>query len=306
MSAAAPCIGLCGQMEAVDFFDQQCPGSAFDDDIITQADESAVFRMPAPSYDEYLFALLVTEARNKALQEQQRLAEEARRGPFRFTDLTAEMRNVIYLHVLANEVSESQDLRVFKIPSISLVSKQLYNESLYLFFATTSFYIDIFSNLRDRRTVRERLQRGYDRNSNVGRLCMNRSLNKYLKNQREHALIKDITIKVKATSPWHDAEHLLGGKDHRVSCHIRLRTRPCGLLHITVKPGHDHPLYSAESRAPHFTHELQDLEAAVDLAKSEAQRIATRESFKGFSHGDLLSLAKQLRYIPPEVASGQV
>lgn len=216
------------------------------------------------------------------------LAKERMSKPFRFVDLPAEIRNLVYSLLLAGDKEKPLDLASFRSPAITRVSKQLRSEALAVLFAEGYFFVVVGATFRTRglkRIGHFSSELAQKRAKKAGKFHVSRGVLRFLRETK--AVLRGITIQVIEADfygckglqeSWYGASLKLGYEAG--SSYITSAVRPDDLFLL---------LFTGD-------YEEEDVVFHLNAAKSEAEQIiASKKDFKGFTLSDLRKIARLFR-----------
>ncbi|KAK4541934.1 hypothetical protein LTR36_007298 [Oleoguttula mirabilis] len=219
---------------------------------------------------------------------------------FRFLELSAELRNRIYLYaVLGSTGSNPLNLSNFKELAITAVSQQVRTESLPVMFAECTFDILVGSDLWARRQIRvkndPRPQFRWNDQSKAGTLGVKRSVMKLIRTSKSAAVFRHVNFNICPAESVHRMRYL--SHQHSEDVVAATLSLVYGSRELTtdvlkgLEPTVRRPWYPG----PDF--ESVDLIVAVSDAAAVAKELAERDGFLGFTIKDLDRIAKGFRFI---------
>lgn len=230
---------------------------------------------------------------------------------FPFEELPPEIRDKIYSYHLASDTRSN--LASFEIPAICQTSRQLRTESLPVLFSERSWFVNIGSNLRDRRAAalngdEEWTKAHKSRCGNSGVTKMRRELRKTLVQivqvEKLSIIFRDITfcvVEVEELTQVNRNDFRAEGEESEdkpqyVVCEFRAVWKNDQSAHVTITEGDKHPNIEA-----HGLFEAEDIDTPAEEAKQIAERHAAEcDDFKGFDIMELERIAKPFRYCVTE------
>lgn len=218
---------------------------------------------------------------------------------FRFLDLLPELRNRIYS--IALQTHKSRDISCYRTPRVTLVSKQVRQETLPLFYSS-NFRVLVGCNFA--RAVNQRT--GHELHSepfkySTGTLPVSDEVKAILRFAGKRALFRNVTIEVYNADIIHEIRdwQKQGGldavgemRDPRfpfVLVHLRVRDSK---IEVKMEQGKEYP--SRASRTYCMKLQPQDVDA-VEKAVGIARNIAGPGAFQGFKLSDLRKVALGFR-----------
>ncbi|KAF7197818.1 hypothetical protein HII31_00907 [Pseudocercospora fuligena] len=212
----------------------------------------------------------------------------AKSKAFRFMDLPAELRNRIYAFTFQNEKNfgEQRSLALLATPAITRVSKQIRQETLPLFFATTSFRLDVCSYFTPNHDVRLRWPyTSAAQISNSGTLHIKQEVKKAIRYAGDKALIRNIEFYVCHARDWRASDRMRGINPSFVVFTAKIKVERGNLM---VDVGLSSDLRDRSGVSDSITAVMGDMKATIEKASN-------KEDFEGFSLRDLEQIVKTLR-----------
>lgn len=233
-----------------------------------------------------------------ALGAQRRV--EADRGPFHLLELPGELRNRVYAYMLQNEedFAEQHNLAYVSLPATARISKQVRQEILPIFFANSSFVLNVAANLADRSRAQAGL-RPLGTQAKVqacGVLHIKQPARRSLRSAGRGALFRNVTLKACDGNSWTmDVRRKDGIRNWLRVFSLRLRVER-GNLKVTIERG----MAYQDPYTFRGTTETRIVASAVEEVMYEAitmaNDIAAKDSFQGFTLGNLEAIARNLRF----------
>ncbi|EME82665.1 uncharacterized protein MYCFIDRAFT_196169 [Pseudocercospora fijiensis CIRAD86] len=214
----------------------------------------------------------------------------AKSKSFRFLDLPPELRNRVYAFAFQNmkNFGKRQNLALVALPTITRVSRQIRQETLPLFFATTHFRLVVASDFNNRFDPDAEYKSTIEI-QNAGTTHIKQKVKKTLRLAGNKALIRNINLVVCDARDWRrsgQGQGNWGGYDGlftAFSAEIRLGQ---GNLVVNMSRG-----MGARDWA-----ELSDtIDDVMADTKAAIENVAGKENFQGFSLRDLEQIVKTLR-----------
>lgn len=232
--------------------------------------------------------------------------ERQKKNFFRFLDLPAELREIVYVHLFSGDQSKI-DICAFAGPAITRASRQLRSESVPVFFQNARFFANIASNWHqcqvarkvwefyfDPELVESRLKDRYCQ----GQLCkgstpisiLEQAFGSpiFLRVASPEAIIKNITFraaKVPIITDRSAEEALTQWRLSRGSCNVSLGAkflRDDFPTKLTILGPEEATMYA--------------IVATSKRVKQTARTIAARKGFRGFTFEDIEHIAGQFEW----------
>lgn len=203
------------------------------------------------------------------------------------------MRNIIYFYTFVNQTPTRETFRnlaYHRMPILTRVSRQLRAESIPVFYAETSFYLIINTNIHDRWAKRtgNRSASAVSHASTAGQLRLKQPVLNAFRWAKDGAALKDVTLKIRRANRGCINENV---SDYLilVTCHLKIMDG----LQVSIVPGRDTD-FGGSWRG--FQVEQVDVDATLEEAKQAALSISAREGFCGFSLQDLRNICKKFQF----------
>ncbi|KXT03016.1 hypothetical protein AC578_683 [Pseudocercospora eumusae] len=206
---------------------------------------------------------------------------------FRLMGLPPELRNRIYAFAFQNEkkFGKRRSLALVATPNITRVSKKVREETLPLFFATTSFRLSLASDFynRYRPDAEYKSKREIQRS---GTLHIKQEVKKTLGFAGNKILIGNIDFVVCNAADWRSYDRDWGMQSDIAVFSARVRLDQ-GNVVVGMSYG------EAANNRP----ELSDaIDEVMDDMKAVIEKFSGRKNFQGFSMRDLEQIVKTLRH----------
>ncbi|KXT08398.1 hypothetical protein AC579_7310 [Pseudocercospora musae] len=212
----------------------------------------------------------------------------AKSKSFCFIDLPAELRNRVYAFAFQNEkrFGEQRSLALLATPAVTRVSKQIRQETLPLFFATTSFRLDVASYLAPNPGGRTGHYTSRARYQNSGKLHIKQEVKKAIRCAGDKALIRNIEFYVCNARDWRARDRIRGIDPSFVVFTAKIKVEKGNLmLDVSLNSSSGDQSGMSDSVAA----AMADMKAAIENA-------STKQDFQGFSLQDLEQIVKILRH----------
>lgn len=224
----------------------------------------------------------------KKLQERSAARETAAKSKsFRLMDLPPELRNRIYSFAFQNEkkFGKRRTLALVAIPNVTRICKQIRQETLPLYFATTSFRLSVASDFNNRYEP-DAVYKSKAEIQNAGTLHIKKEVKQALRFAGKQALVRNIDIIVCNARDWRLSDRSGGYYEEFAAFSAKIRLEQ-GNLVVTMSRGKS---FSDQPK-------LSDTIAAVMVEmKAAIEKASGKEDFQGFSLRDLEQIVKTLRH----------
>lgn len=242
-------------------------------------------------------------------------------GPFRFLDFPPELRNNVYRFALSRQGKEAgsrpdntsrtpsptnaisaalpkhdkYNIATFKPPPLTLVSKQVRQESLAHFFSENNFFLTVVSNYEHKDLLSNggsygRRKQMKDEKSRCGTLGFKQLVRTFMKTAGESTVFKDVTFKVmKVAHPFWIKE----ARYREISVGRVAEIRLVIAADLTLQ---NDTMFVPNRLAVGVPAGGDSLVEVCRKAVGVASDMTAREGFKGFTLRDLSNIARALRY----------